>query len=150
MKVLILMQGSSASGKSFVAEALKTHYETILKTNCQICSTDNFWYIVGNGEKYAFDQKRLGEAHEWNQNWVYELMRNNQPAIIVDNTNTKQSEAKVYLNLAKQYGYEVRVVSVSCSDSVAKMYNSQRDIDRRVPEHVIDAQNKRMERIFLD
>jgi predicted kinase len=150
MKVLVLMQGSSASGKSFVAEALKTHYETVLKTNCQICSTDNFWYINSGGEKYEFDQKRLGEAHRWNQDWVTDLMKQRQPAIIVDNTNTTHKEASFYINLAKQYGYEVRVVSVSCSDSVAKMYNSQRAIDRRVPEHVIDAQNKRMERIFLD
>jgi predicted kinase len=143
------MQGSSASGKSFVAMALKSYYDS-QTIECQIASTDNFWYINSDGVKYEFDRNKLGEAHAWNQKWVDEMMANNVNVIIVDNTNTTNKEAAPYIQLAKKYGYELRVVSASCSDSVAKSYNSQRAIDRRVPENVLDAQNKRLERIRLD
>ncbi|MFN4217435.1 MAG: ATP-binding protein [Brevinematales bacterium] len=146
---LILMQGSSASGKSFVAEALQAVYE-LRKIECQIASTDNFWYINSDGVKYEFDRNKLGEAHAWNQNYVAEMMEHDVNVIIVDNTNTTKKEAAPYIQLAKKYGYEIRVISVSCSDSVAKMYNSQRAINRRVPENVIESQNKRIERISLD
>lgn len=147
-KTLIIMQGSSGSGKSFVAEMMKSYYDG-QKIECQICSTDNYWYIE-DGVTYKFDPSKLGVAHKWNQDWCQDMMKTGVQVIIIDNTNTTQTEADPYLKMAQQFGYEPRVVSVDCPLSVAQKYNSQRPIDRRIPTAVMEKQRNRMKRIILE
>jgi len=148
MRELILMQGFSGSGKSFVADALKRDYMH-RNIQCEICSTDEYWY-QDDPTKYNFDPSKIWHAHKWNQDRVSSHMINNVPVIIVDNTNTRQTEANSYLILAQAHNYTIRVITVSCSLETAKKANATRPIDRQVPENVIEAQAARMEKIILD
>jgi uridine kinase len=78
-KVLYLMRGIPASGKSTVAQMIAN------ATNGVICSTDDFWY--DENDIYNFDPKMASYAHLMNQKKVIEHMTDSQESIIVDNTN---------------------------------------------------------------
>ena len=137
------MQGGSASGKSFVAEALCCHYIESGHDSV-ICSTDDFWYL-DNPNIYGFDFKKLGEAHQWNKDNVRNHMSDGVASIIVDNTNTTKKEAQPYIDMAKEFGYEVRVVSVGCDVELALACNADRTEDRQIPADVISKQRARIE-----
>lgn len=147
-KILYLMQGISASGKSFITDCIR-EYCSRYHGPSAIFSTDSLWY--DSDGIYQFDPKRLGEMHKKNQERVRNAMSCERPIhhIIVDNTNTTQREAQPYLDLAKEFGYTVQVISISCNMDVAKIRNRKRPVDRMVPEEVIEKQNSRMQRISL-
>lgn len=105
MNKLILMRGLPGSGKSFLAEQILTHYGI---ESCVICSTDHYW--INEEGKYIFRGKELGFAHKWNQDRVLGYMSNSFPIIIVDNTNTTAKEAKIYVDTARRFCYNVEVV----------------------------------------
>ena len=145
-KQLFLLQGISGSGKSTIAQHLE--YSIGIEETCIVASADNFWYLE-DGKTYKFDVKRLNEAHRWCRKIVAEAMKTETKNIIVDNTNLNQKVVQPYLDMAKEYGYEVRVIRVDCNINVAKEYNSQRSEDRIIPEHVIDRQYNSIERVEL-
>lgn len=145
-KILYLLQGVSASGKSFIADCIR-EYCSRYYGQAAVFSTDNLWY--DDKGIYQFDPKKLGEMHKKNQDFVRAAMTISTPFIIVDNTNTTQKEAQPYLDLAEEYGYTVQVISVSCNMEVAKIRNRKRPVDRMVPEEIIERQNSRIERIKL-
>jgi tRNA uridine 5-carbamoylmethylation protein Kti12 len=145
-KFLYIMRGVSGSGKSTIASLLKSSIRRVYGS-CAVYSTDNLWY--DSKGIYQFDPKKLREKHKQNQDHVRAAMTISIPNIIVDNTNTTQKETQPYLDLAKEYGYTVQVITVSCNLDVAKLRNRKRPVDRMVPEEVIDRQNARMERIKL-
>ena len=97
--------GVSGSGKSTLAN--KTAEELRQKHGClvYICSTDDF-FIDATGN-YKFDPTKLGYYHKRNRLNVENLMFSNVSFIIVDNTNLTNKEREPYLNLAKQFDYEV-------------------------------------------
>jgi len=142
MRELIIMQGISGSGKSFVADALKYYYMHLGKS-CEICSTDDYWYLE-DPTTYNFDSTKIATAHNWNKSMAETAMIYNREVIIISNTNTTQKEAQPYIDLANKYNYTVRTVSVNCSIETAKKANSERPTDRQVPESVIDAQSQRI------
>jgi predicted kinase len=150
MRELIIMQGFSGSGKSYVTDALVAKYEAE-GINVVVCSTDDFWYseVGDNPTEYNFDMKRLGEAHKWNQRRANDSMKNGVQVVIIDNTNTQNREAEPYLNMGKANGYNLRCISVTCAVEVAKKANSERPKTRQVPEGVIDNQIKRMQKIYF-
>lgn len=98
MKRLIIMRGLPGSGKSTLA---RTFGGTIL-------STDDFWMQTG---KYDFDPTKLSEAHTWNQRRTEECMVEYEPIIVIDNTNIRLAHIKPYLDLARQYDYQVEYVT---------------------------------------
>lgn len=151
MRELLIIQGISGSGKSFVTNALVKDYED-RNIRFVVCSTDNFWYseVGDDPTKYDFDMKRLGEAHKWNQRRADAAMRNGVPVVIIDNTNLQQREAEPYINMGKANDYNIRCISVGCALKVAKEANAQRPEDRRVPEEVIDRQAGRKQQLYLD
>ncbi len=65
--------------------------------------------------------------------------------IIIDNTNTTRAEAEPYIQLARIYGYDIQVVSVSCGLDEAMRRNAERRFDRRVPENIIHKMYDRLE-----
>jgi predicted kinase len=71
-------------------------------------------------------------------------------AIIVDNTNVKQRDAKAYIALANKYGYSLTVIRVDAGLNEAKRRNSGRTEDRKIPEHVIERMYGDMQQIKLD
>lgn len=151
MRELIVMQGFSGIGKSFVVDALKAKYNS-MSVRFEVCSTDDFWYTESNSgdpEEYSFDMASLGEAHKWNQRRADKAMRGNVPVVIIDNTNTQQREANPYINMAKANSYNIRIISVTGDIEVAKAANALRPKGRQVPEAVIENQDRRLKRLYV-
>jgi len=96
-KILYIMRGISGSGKSTLAKQI----------GGLILGSDEFWMVNG---KYQFDENRIGEAHQWNQNRAAQAMQQGISPIIVDNTNVQAWEAKPYVEAAVANGYRVQVV----------------------------------------
>jgi len=141
MKSLIFMQGIPGSGKSTVARSLIG-----LNEDAIVFSTDDFWYDV-NGI-YQFDQSRICEAHQWNQQRTIEAMQQEISKIIIDNTNIKRWNIESYLTVASIYGYEVSVIRIEVPLSVAIERQLSRPADRRIPASVIEAMHQGMERLL--
>ena len=104
MKNLLLIRGLPGSGKSTLANyiARKSYFET------------DKYFMKDN--EYKWDGSKLKQAHEWCQNVVrIEMLTNqNQPSheIIVANTFTQEKEMTPYIELAKEYGYQVTTLIV--------------------------------------
>ena len=98
-KRLIMVRGCPGSGKSTLARKLSSELKGV------ILSSDDFF--TDETGKYNFDINKLGQAHQWNQERTKYCMEMSFPTVIVDNTNTTVSEIFPYLNLAKQYGYDI-------------------------------------------
>lgn len=98
MRLLILMRGVPGSGKSTKARDLAD--------GGAIFSTDEFFT---NGGKYEFDVTKIGLAHAWNNQRAKEAMELGVSPVVIDNTNVKRKDAKVYMNLAKENGYTIQV-----------------------------------------
>lgn len=93
-KVLFLVRGIPGSGKSTLASFLSSkHVEADM-------------YFMSSGE-YKFDATKIKYAHKWCQDTCEDMMKWNEPKIVVSNTFTKESEMDIYFKLAEQYGYKV-------------------------------------------
>ncbi|OUM68938.1 hypothetical protein PIROE2DRAFT_3165 [Piromyces sp. E2] len=101
-KVMYILRGLPGSGKSTLAKSL------IDKHNGRgvILSTDDFFIVNGT---YIYDASKIVEAHKFNQNRCRENCLQGITPIIIDNTNVKRKEAKVYVDMAIQYGYDVQI-----------------------------------------
>ncbi len=93
---------NSTCSSSSVADELEQLFQK------HVLSTDDY-FINPRTQSYEFDGSKLGRAHEWNQNRVKQCMIQHQPIIIVDNTNTQRWEARPYVLLAQEHGYEIVV-----------------------------------------
>lgn len=133
------MQGIPGSGKSTMAAKIKAQFLAEIPTgfawDSEIFSTDHFW--TEEDGMYRFNPEMAGEAHSWNQRRVVEAMRTGMNQIIIDNTNIQKWEAAPYFALAKMFGYDVQVVTVSVSLDEALRRNARRSFDRRIPEDVV-------------
>lgn len=153
MKRLIIMQGCSGSGKSFIAKMIQSSYDLDLR-GCEeinpikvtVCSTDDFFMEDG---KYKFDQSKLHANHVKCQNKAYNAMKNGHEVVIIDNTNCKEWEASHYIQMGKMHDYDIQVISVSASRELVDKQNASRSDDRAIPSDVIDRQISKMERIEL-
>lgn len=129
-KKITILSAPSGAGKSTLAKKIQK------ETNAVICSTDDFFMESG---VYKFDKTKLYANHLKNQSKVKELMKNGYGHIIVDNTNLVHKERKVYLELAKEYSYEVEIVYLD--------FDVEECIKRNVhnvPEETIRMMAKRM------
>jgi predicted kinase len=98
-KIMYILRGISGSGKSYLSKQ-------ILGSNRNnIFSTDDFFM---KGGEYMFDPKQLGIAHKWNQDRVADAIKKNVTPIIIDNTNTQKWEAREYVKMAVDAGYDIR------------------------------------------
>ena len=99
-KTMVIVRGVSGSGKTQLAKELSE--------DGVVLSTDDYFYDdEGN---YNFEPGKLSEAHQWNRNRTEEIMGNDVPLVIIDNTSTRLWEMKNYVELAQKYGYEVKFV----------------------------------------
>lgn len=92
------MRGLPGSGKSTMAHKLAGDDGVVF-------STDE--YFIENGE-YHFDSTKLKEAHLWNQDRAREAMEQGKPLIIVDNCNVRFWEAKKYVRVGYENGYDIQ------------------------------------------
>ena len=110
-KKLIVIQGLPGSGKSTLAE--------MLAPTGAICTTDDYEGLYTFGEKVVWNgmTKRDGvpliaHAHHWNQSNASCLMQEGVAVVVVPNTNTQRWEFEPYINMAKEHGYEIVVISL--------------------------------------
>src|SRR5574337_327661 len=103
MRQVIIMRGVPGSGKS-------THAQKLGGT---IVSADN-WFMK-NGS-YQFDASQLGQAHGACQRAFTEALQRGVELVVVDNTNIKVRDMKFYVDNAKKFNYDWRIVEVVASN----------------------------------
>jgi len=73
-----------------------------------IFEADNYWLnCVG---EYLFVPEKIGKAHQWCQSEVRKAMEKGNTPLCVSNTNITRKDRQIYINLAKEYGYDVEIV----------------------------------------
>jgi hypothetical protein len=102
-KALIICRGLPGSGKTTLAEAIKTRHA---HRNGVRYSTDDFF--IENG-LYTFDPTQLPHAHSWNIGRVRSAMREGKSPIVVDNVFSQAWELKKYYEAATLYHYSIIV-----------------------------------------
>lgn len=142
-KMMIIARGPSGSGKSHMVQSLAKQH------SAPIFSSDDYFMKDG---KYVFNGSEIGRAHEWNRQRVAEAAKSSSPVIIVDNTNTQFWEMKPYVEIANQYGYEVKFVEPDWhpelktpegkwnSDFIKQQQRNKNraDINKTLPDDVVD------------
>jgi predicted kinase len=98
MKKLILLRGLPGSGKSTFAKSI---------SNESTGHIESEMFFVKDGE-YKFDGSKIKDAHNWCQDVVEHWMNfNDFETIIVSNTFTQEWEMKPYMDMAKEWEYQV-------------------------------------------
>lgn len=120
-KVVVILRGASGSGKSSVTK--------LFGDDVYVCSADH--YFMDDDGNYNFDPSKLGAAHGLcKMNFISGLQNPDIDVVVVDNTNTKQSDFQFYVDEAEKRG--AMVISLV----VEKRHNGVNS--HNVPEHVID------------
>ena len=123
MKKLTIMRGLPGSGKTIKVKE-------IAKDGAIICSADDF-FVDADGN-YNYDKSYQGDAHLWCEGKARYYMSNNHPHVIIDNTNVKKEHMKRFLDLAKEFEYQVQIVVVKADVETCIHRNIH-----QVPEEVI-------------
>lgn len=122
MPDLFLIRGVSGSGKSTLARFMLRyggfHYEA-----------DQ--YFINDAGEYIFDPNLLGVAHRWCQDSVKVIMATVRKDIVVSNTFTTEKELKPYIDLAKEYGYNVTTVVVENRNNTESIHDVPQEIRKR-------------------
>jgi predicted kinase len=99
-KKLYILQGITGSGKTTKAHTLTD--------SAYICEADQYWLNCAGD--YLFVPSKLGCAHKWCQDKVRRFMSEDIKTIVCSNTNLTPKERKPYIDLAKEYDYDVELV----------------------------------------
>lgn len=123
------MRGISGSGKSTLAKKLVG--------NGVVLSTDDYFMKDGI---YDFEPKKLGIFHKKNQEKTKEYMEKQISPIIIDNTNSKEWEMKPYVDLADNYGYEVKIEELPTPDldELIVRQKSREGINKSLPKETLE------------
>lgn len=124
-KTVILTRGASGSGKTEFANFLSNLY-----VDATICCADDYHMVDG---EYVWKPENMGKAHQYCKDVFLEALRDNDPLIIVANTNTNYNkECKYYHETALEWGYQVFFVVLENRHGGVNSHG--------VPEHVLDRQ----------
>lgn len=115
MNKLIILRGCPGSGKSSWAKQYQQDYiKDNLHNEVYIYSADD--YFIRPDRVYDWNRNLLSNAHNWCRKGVEQFMKDPIShgayyqynfIIILDNTNIKRKDFKVYIEMAQQYGFEV-------------------------------------------
>lgn len=105
MNTVIILRAPSGSGKTTLVSKLEKDYGK----PAYVCSADHYWY---NGkeeiiENYNFDITKLHVAHNYCKQKFESALKDNEPFIVVDNTNITLKEYKFYFQKANEFKYNV-------------------------------------------
>jgi len=100
MKNVLILRGTSCSGKTTLAAAIKS----LNPEKTLICCADDYFYV--NGE-YKFDANELGRAHNQCKMLFLSGLKTSVPFIIVANTNVKERDFNYYKERGEEWGYTV-------------------------------------------
>lgn len=106
-KVMVLMRGLPGSGKSSLAINFLHHCLGSVNRDEFIFSTDDYFH---NSGQYVYAPSKLEEAHGWNQRRCFANMKRGVSPIIIDNTNLKMWEMKVYCVMGVKFGYIIEIL----------------------------------------
>jgi predicted kinase len=133
---IVILRGSSGSGKS-------TYSKQYIDQGYIHCSADNFFIVDG---EYKFDASKLFFAHKRCQEKYTSALINKQN-VVVDNTNSRLSELKTYLEPAKLSHYgKIEVITCVCSVETSFKRNIHH-VPREVCERMF---NSIMQNLVLD
>jgi len=92
-------------------------------TNGAIFSTDSLFMVDG---EYQFDPTRLGKYHAENlrraTNFMKKRKRSSDAVCVIDNTNTQAWEFEKYVEVAKENGFIVQVITVNWNTQDIPLY----------------------------
>ncbi|KAJ8320766.1 hypothetical protein KUTeg_002353, partial [Tegillarca granosa] len=99
-KTMFIMRGISGSGKSTLVNIIQKVYP-----NAVVCSAD-FYFVTEDGT-YNFQPDCLSYAHFDCQKNAREACLKQMNVIVIDNTNIRRWEMKLYLDMAREFNYVV-------------------------------------------
>jgi hypothetical protein len=100
---LYIIRGLPGSGKSTMARE-------IISKNPETKHFEADMFFHDKSGKYVFDPSKLKQAHQWCQLKTADALANGYDTI-VSNTFTQKWEVQSYLDMAKQYGAEVEIIT---------------------------------------
>jgi len=112
----ILIRGLPGSGKSTLAISLSKRFQAA-GLDFQHIETDMFFQKL---DGYQFDKSKLQEAHKWTQDWCHECL-DDKINVIVSNTFTRIWEMKPYIDMAKEFGAKLTVIT--CEGQHGNVHN---------------------------
>lgn len=101
MPTLTLVRGLPGSGKSTYAQSLGIRNH---------CEADQFFVTDALG--YNFDPTKLKQAHAWCQERTAKALSRGEDAVVA-NTFTTEWEIKVYVDMARDAGARLRIVTMT-------------------------------------
>lgn len=134
MKRLTLICGPSGIGKSTLAEALSDKVGGVWR------EADT--YFINDDGQYVFDPTQLPMAHQWCQQECREWMEAGCDNVVISNTFTTEWERQPYIDMARQLGYEVVLITLTSPSMGPEMLASQSI--HQVPVETIRKQLARM------
>ena len=107
-KTVIINRAISGSGKSTITNCI---VEKLKSNNISVSvySTDDFFIING---RYIFDFDKLSEYHKKNFKSFKKSIENKLDVVICDNTNLSPWETEAYRNLAREYNYQILIITL--------------------------------------
>ena len=111
MSDLTIIRGVPGSGKSTLARTLKENMEDRMGLTVFHFEADRFFTNLAGD--YKFDASRLKEAHELCRLQALKAMCNEPDAtIIVSNTFIRMWEMQPYLQLAKDFKRDIKIIEL--------------------------------------
>lgn len=135
MRKVIITRGIQGSGKSTY---LRNHHP-----NATICSADNYFLeVLGNGQRYVFDVRKLGDAHKWCMQKFIKALQEDVEEVAVDNTSIALWEFSPYVAVANAFDYDVQIIRLEADPKIC----AQRNI-HKVSEKTILSMSRRIESV---
>lgn len=128
MREVIILRGTSSSGKSTFANLIEVIYPDVV-----ICCADDFFYQGGN---YVFDRSKLGEAHMLCKQKFEKAICDDENLILVANTNTNSKAFNFYKKMAESFGYRVTFLVVEKRHENSNSHNCPEPTIRMQAEEI--------------
>lgn len=136
--ILAVMVGVSGSGKSTYAKGLSTSLKVENGLSTIIVETDAIRQELTND---ATDQSKNGEVFSIARRRVTDGLKS-EKNVIIDATSTSVKDRKLWVEIGKMNGAELRAYFINTPVEKAKKQNLSRS--RVVPDFVIDRQKSKL------
>lgn len=140
MRKVVIMSGISGSGKSRYAKLLISTHIDLGGASSAYSSADSYFMC---GDVYNFDASKLSLAHgKCFRDFITHLQQECE-LVVVDNTNTTESEISPYMLGASAFGYEAELITLQCATTTDVEVCASRNA-HKVPLSVCSAQDSRI------